>query len=1062
MLRHQLQWRRHVGLLVVLGAVLAALTVAWYAGANTLPAPGWSVTPLTPVANLQDGSRVTINVKANSDVHISELVIRECRLDVTYTVAADMDLNTGKCPAQALSTSADLAIVRNASANGLITLSQSDEGATISFNVGVGVANWSTPGGPQTLTCDPSNPCALVVRLRVDGVYTFWTTKLTFTDADPIKACGGTAPGALNTGGSDELVDAWSTWTRQFCAASGTAAPTRAAFSGESSALSAFSSGDYDIAYSGAGYDSTVGLADPSLGTRGFVAVPVALNAAVVATGGGYRQVVDGLPIGDKAPYAQSDLRARDAATLLGGGIRQFQRTDLPYSSEVLALNPTLRGIPYWTGANVQAAAIAAMSTYTMTDYLTTLAPSDWLDRTVDPAAPRGITASLATATPNFLSTALFTGRPTLAKTTTPAAVTDPDGPLWVFTDRATALALGLQPAALANQAGAFVSPDTDSMDAAVSTMKADPQGFLLPNVTATAADVSGTGVSAKAAATPYPLTYVVYAIAPTEQLVDPSTCAARSDSQKLLTSWLTYLTGPGQTTLPAGLEQLPPALATKAVAAIAKVGASPVTGKCAGSVTSATGGAGSASPVVSGSSAGASGSTGGSSVPSSFSGVPNGAAATATAATGAASAAQSKNAAVAIPAFAGHTLPDQLGSIVALVGIVLIMSLAAWTTAGGGSGSGASAGPSSQPLTPRRFAGLGVLWASVTICGLGLVLFQLGPLLEQRDQRSLLSDYRQKVKNAANETQGLGGVTVPTQPPEIGAPVGIIEVGALKTQDVVIEGASPSTTREGPGHVPGTSGLGQPGNSVLVARRNGYGGPFAGVGSLRPDDRIVVTTTQGQSVYSVTRLVHASITDGSGSTSTNPYSTSGASAATPTSTSTPKSSTTRSSTTTSSTTAPKGQAAPATAQDAAAVKSVAKSSAATSAAGNAGRELHVSVDKLYGPTSDDRLTLVTSANRSPWNSSEATVVVAKLVTKPFAPTPQGARSSSQTGMGGDTDAWPAVALAVLALVGAIVASILLYRKLRFRIAYVLTIAPLVALTIVAGDAIARLLPAWT
>ena len=37
----------------------------------------------------------------------------------------------------------------------------------------------------------------------------------------------------------------------------------------------------------------------------------------------------------------------------------------------------------------------------------------------------------------------------------------------------------------------------------------------------------------------------------------------------------------------------------------------------------------------------------------------------------------------------------------------------------------------------------------------------------------------------------------------------------------------------------------------------------------------------------------------------------------------------------------------------------------------------------------------------------------------------------------------------------------LLYRKLRFRTAYVLTAAPLVAITVLAGETLVRLLPAW-
>ena len=40
--------------------------------------------------------------------------------------------------------------------------------------------------------------------------------------------------------------------------------------------------------------------------------------------------------------------------------------------------------------------------------------------------------------------------------------------------------------------------------------------------------------------------------------------------------------------------------------------------------------------------------------------------------------------------------------------------------------------------------------------------------------------------------------------------------------------------------------------------------------------------------------------------------------------------------------------------------------------------------------------------------------------------------------------------------------SVLLYRRMRCRTAYVLSIAPLVALMVIMGEAVVRLLPAWS
>ena len=54
---------------------------------------------------------------------------------------------------------------------------------------------------------------------------------------------------------------------------------------------------------------------------------------------------------------------------------------------------------------------------------------------------------------------------------------------------------------------------------------------------------------------------------------------------------------------------------------------------------------------------------------------------------------------------------------------------------------------------------------------------------------------------------------------------------------------------------VAGTAGLGQQGNSTLLARRDGYGGAFAHIDDLHGGARIVVTTLQGQSLYRVSTI---------------------------------------------------------------------------------------------------------------------------------------------------------------------------------------------------------------
>jgi sortase A len=85
---------------------------------------------------------------------------------------------------------------------------------------------------------------------------------------------------------------------------------------------------------------------------------------------------------------------------------------------------------------------------------------------------------------------------------------------------------------------------------------------------------------------------------------------------------------------------------------------------------------------------------------------------------------------------------------------------------------------------------------------------------------------------------------------------VGVLAIPALAVNEVVVEGVDPSQTISGPGHVPGTAGFGQPGNAGIVGRNAAYGGVFGRLGQLRPGDRVLTATTEGQSIYVVRRVV--------------------------------------------------------------------------------------------------------------------------------------------------------------------------------------------------------------
>jgi hypothetical protein len=116
-------------------------------------------------------------------------------------------------------------------------------------------------------------------------------------------------------------------------------------------------------------------------------------------------------------------------------------------------------------------------------------------------------------------------------------------------------------------------------MQAAVSEMIPQSDGTLMPNSDAT---TSGS-------VTPYALTYVEYALAPAQPLLNQN-CSPETKTQQNLIDWLNYITGAGQSGLDAGLAPLTPALQRQARQAIAEVGKMPTTGPCASVAAPASG----------------------------------------------------------------------------------------------------------------------------------------------------------------------------------------------------------------------------------------------------------------------------------------------------------------------------------------------------------------------------------------------------------------------------------------------------------------------------------------
>jgi len=636
---------------------------------------------VSQTSGLLDGDVVDVTVRATSGTRIqddSDNDLYICRPGVTYTSLADLRATAGNCPANNGVSSSSEGSAR------LYTLADGSraEGHIV---VGTGVAEWSPGFGlpNATLDCGPGAPCLLMVRVPASvggGAVTdhVAAVELAFATPDPNAGCGGRDPAAVASAGSDRTQDLWARSTLAQCQTAGSAgASTQFAPRGEGDGLAAFSDGLIDLAYTAAGYRPVRGLdVSPQ---RPAVYTPVALNAVVIATMGGGQVITDdpAWPVGKPRPYAPPiRLTADEVATLIGQGqfFLSFNR-----ATDVIARNPQLAsGLYQLTSKYTNPVAVQDPTSVSlfMTSFLDSVAPDAWISGPATEFAPRGVDAQLGVATPGFesalvpISTQSQLGAFANLEVRQTASVREPG---WTLTDYATAVELGLQPVAIENAAGEFVLPTPESIAAGVSTMTVGADGRRMPDPQATAPGA-------------YPLAMVEYAMAPAEALVD-GVCAPRPAEQAVLSSWLSFLTGPGQAALGDGFVPLTADLAAEAEQAIARVGASPTTAVCTPIGPTGPTAPGPAGPPRGASPTGAAGTggsgSGGGTGTSTGTGANAGALSESTPAELAGAAELADAAEPRLPPFLGIAAVSELISPVALLLVVVLTSGAAFLTSG-------------------------------------------------------------------------------------------------------------------------------------------------------------------------------------------------------------------------------------------------------------------------------------------------------------------------------------------------------------------------------------------
>ncbi|MFD7321148.1 sortase [Streptomyces sp. NPDC059875] len=155
---------------------------------------------------------------------------------------------------------------------------------------------------------------------------------------------------------------------------------------------------------------------------------------------------------------------------------------------------------------------------------------------------------------------------------------------------------------------------------------------------------------------------------------------------------------------------------------------------------------------------------------------------------------------------------------------------------------SPAPAGPAPRTSPLWAFGGaLAILGALL----LGFVA-EVGPLGHLRHERDLRVGYADVRGTLANATTPIGATTEP------GTPMALLTIPQLGLKEVVREGTTAEVLASGPGHRRDTVLPGQAGNSIVMGRRAGYGGPFAHLAGLQTGETFQVTTGQGEHIYRV------------------------------------------------------------------------------------------------------------------------------------------------------------------------------------------------------------------
>jgi sortase A len=164
---------------------------------------------------------------------------------------------------------------------------------------------------------------------------------------------------------------------------------------------------------------------------------------------------------------------------------------------------------------------------------------------------------------------------------------------------------------------------------------------------------------------------------------------------------------------------------------------------------------------------------------------------------------------------------------------------------------SATAAAMPARTATPRRFPVRPFVIAAVSLLAALVLAFIGSNAWASWQQRDLSRRFEAAMASWANlDALGRSDVTA-----EAGAPIARIGIPSIGLDAIVVEGATPAAMRRAPGHVPGSAIPGEAGVALITGNRFGFGGFFLRLDRVAVDDRIVVESPFGETVYTVTEV---------------------------------------------------------------------------------------------------------------------------------------------------------------------------------------------------------------